>query len=791
MKLVIILFTTAIYAFSFSFVLNSGKENSVPYAVLHLKNEIPFVCAREILDFNKIIYECEISTTQVLKLNDSLTQLVDTKFTPTQNGYKLKIIPKENSRLINADTKLYNKNSVEILPTNVPSRHYFIIISKNLSEFKAQNFGINFPISFEYLKRPSIGALDLNKMPIEYATGDDIRSYLSVKKLYENELFERVADECENAIKLYPKSIFRSEFELFRLLAFDKITTLNLAYKNITSQDIIDISKQWLRAFSSDENYTQVLYLMVRAYLNQDMKGDAFYIIDTLTKEHPEDKFTKLAIIEYAYEIYKDGKTKDALKLLENVLYSAKDIEIASNAALKLTDISVSSSQFNKAKEYILKVINANKDYLLRDKVMLDKIASAFFDKKMYEISAILLELFVQNSKKVDDFYEENLRNLGISLSKMSEKEKARSYLNRYKQEFPNGSYLSDVQSALDEMFFDSNNTNLAQKSAYYDTLIQRYKNEDIGIKALRHKLNLLYGEKKYDEILTYKDKVASANEPDINATLLKSAQNLANEALVRKDCKKAVFLTENFAIRAEITNQFRLFDCMIDTKRFEEAYELAKNHAKTPNLERRAQWLLRLAKILTKMQKFHQVIDVSAEALGIAASLEYSDISEILFYRFEAFLQTNRLNDATSTLRDIESKNSNEPKLMECYYKIAQNAFSSQNFSLASEYSNKLISLQKRLKNNFYSPQIEFLYMNSLSKLNDLREASNIGINLLNSRLKPEDRMRALYQTAEILIQLGHTKEAKIYIDECVKSNFENSWKELCITQNRLFEGN
>lgn len=789
MKVAILLFSIAIYAFSFSFILNSGKENGESYAVLHLKNKIPFVCNSEILDFNKIMYECEIATNQILKLDESITQLVDTQFTPTQNGYKLKIIPKANSRLINADKKLYFNENISNLPINSPSKHYFIVISKKLSEFEKQNFGIDFPISFNYLKRPSIGALDLNKMPIEYASGDDIRSYLAIKKLYQSELFERVADECENAIKLYPKSIFRSEFELFRLLAFDKIIELNLNYKNITSQDIIDISKQWLKIFSSDENYTQVLYLMVKAYLNQDLKGDAFYILDTLSKEHPDDKFTKLAIIKYAYEIYKEGKAKDATKLLEGVLYSAKDVEIASDAALKLAQISISLSKFKQAKEYILKITNANKNYLLGDKNALNSISQAFFNKKMYEICEILLELFVENSKKTDDFYEENLKNLGISLSKLNKREKAHLYLNRYKKEFPNGAYLNGVQGAIDEMFFDANDTNLSQKSAYYDELIKRYENDEIGIKALQHKIDLLFLSKKYDEILTYEDKIKAANQPDINATLHQSALILANEAIVAKNCKKAVFLDEKFGVSQKIANEFKFFDCLMDTARFEAAYEFAQKRTKTTNLANLAQWLLKFTKILSKMQKFNQVIDISAQALGVAASLEYTDISEILFYRFDAFLQTNRLQDAISTLEKIENKSPNSPNLMTCYDKIAKFTLLNQNYELCALYAKKLIETQERLKSKIYSPNVDFIYMNALSKTGQNKDAANVGINLLNTRLSPENRMRALYQTAEILMRLGHTKEAKFYIDECVNSNFDNAWKDLCRAQSKMLE--
>ncbi len=48
MRILILLFFGISLAFSFELVLNSGREESEPFAVLHAKNDEPFTCVQKI-----------------------------------------------------------------------------------------------------------------------------------------------------------------------------------------------------------------------------------------------------------------------------------------------------------------------------------------------------------------------------------------------------------------------------------------------------------------------------------------------------------------------------------------------------------------------------------------------------------------------------------------------------------------------------------------------------------------------------------------------------------------------
>lgn len=788
MKHIILLFLTAVYAFSFSVILNVGEEQGSAYGVLHIQNDTPFSCQTNFLELDKKNYTCVINTEENLKIEDKLTSLVDIKFNKTKNGYELTINPKRNSKLINVNQNLFGSDEIKKKDAGL-STHYSIIIDQTVKMYKKSNDSINFPVTYPDMLYPSIGALDINKMPIQYANGDDIEIYLNIKKLYDMGLYDRVFDETLNTVKIHPNSIFISEFELYKIRSLDKILSSQKIYDNFTPADIIKMSKNWVRNFPSDDNYPEVLRMMLRTYLAQDMPSDASYNLDILTKEHPNSKWTKLAIIDYAGALYKDGKSNDAIKMLESVLYSSDDIQIASEAAFKLTDISIERAKFNDAKEYILKIINANKDYLLKDKNTLASVALAFFEKKIYDISAILYELYISNSKRNDDYYEIVLKNLGISLMRLGEINKANEYLTRYQKEFKEGAYSKEVEEALDELFFEINETNTTKLNSYYKILIERYGNNDIGKKALYEQLKLLYADKKYDEILSYKQKVLDANDANLTNLLNNSALMLANIHLVNNSCKDAIYLSENYEITSAINNQFRLFDCTMQMARYDKAYEFANAHINTKNLEDKVEWLIRVSYSLYKLGRYSEAINASNDAIAIASSLEYSNPTPSYYYRFLSLLELNRFDEAVSTIKALEEFKKDDIKLVEMYDKIAKYATKNSSDSIALMYSKKAIDMQKNLNITLFSPSVNFTYINSLNKIADYEAALNAVKDILNMRLEPADRLRALYQTAEILIKMQNYDEARKYVDECVGSTFNNSWKDLCIMQNNLLK--
>ena len=119
----------------------------------------------------------------------------------------------------------------------------------------------------------------------------------------------------------------------------------------------------------------------------------------------------------------------------------------------------------------------------------------------------------------------------------------------------------------------------------------------------------------------------------------------------------------------------------------------------------------------------------------------------------------------------------------------MAEATYGANDFLNASVYAKKAIDLQKHLHIATFSPKIDFEYIGSLSKLDRLGEALDAARELVDTRLDPESRLRALAQISEIYIKLKRESEAKPYLQECVGSNLQSSWKAICAEQMKLVE--
>lgn len=784
-----VLLLAPLLAFGFSLTLNSGKESGRVYSVLHLKDESEFSCKEQILAYDKKLYLCEISGKSIPKIDDKILSLVQINFTQDKNTTKITITPHANSRLISYKTPLFSSGDVKAVKDEFAT-HHTILIDPTLSEFdKPKRDGINFAPSFNDMKLPSVGALDLNKAPIENPDSHDINLYLDMKKDYDARRYEAVVASSETALRRYTDSIFASEFMLYRLRALDKILEKEESYNEILPIDITNQGKAWMRRFTSDENYSEVLYLVTKSYLKQDMMSDANYTLDILMNEHPNSTWTKMAILEFADKIYTTGKTSDAIKMYEKVLYSANSVDVASRAALSLAQTSINAAKFERAKEYILKILNANESYLLNDIARSMELAGIFHDRKMDDVASRIYEILVEHAKKNDDHYEVALKNLALSLSNTKEVNKAYSYLKRYQEEFKEGGFIAQIDMALDKLFFELNEQNATKLHEYYDTLMDKYGKNEIAQKALKEQVGLYLKEGKFSDVLRYTNQARDMNESGAMSDVNTAAFELAREMIRQDDCKAVVSLVEGYDVSERIEAKFKLFDCYMRLSRFESAYELARANINAKDMLDRIEWLIKLSSALIKVEKYSEALRVADEALAIATKQEYADVSPVLFHRFEALLKLGRISDAVATISAIETLREDDFKVIETYDKISSVAYASSDFVKSAIYAKKAIDLQKKLNITTFSPKINFEYIDSLNKLDRLDEATKASKELVGSKLAPNDRARALAQISEIYIKRKQLSEAKPYINECVGLNFESSWKSICEQQLKLVE--
>lgn len=780
MKAIFALFLP-IFLFSFTLSLNNGIEKGRPYSILEISDTKNFECVEQILAYDTKRYACMLDDDGILQMQDVKLDLMDIYYKKEGDKLFIVVLPKANSRLINVQNELFNDQNVT-RNLDKTSKRFNIVVDPNLSEFdKKEPNGINFSPVFSSLLTPSIGALDFSKAPIEGFDSNDIDIYINIKRAYEKGLFNKVLDDTKIATQRHPQSIFAGEFLLYRLRAMDKIFGQNASLEELTPDDVIKEGKAWIRKFPSDENYAEVLYMIGRAYIKESLLSDAKYMIDILLNEHKNSKFTWLLMLDYADEIYKNGRSKDAIKFYEDVLYSTGDIDIASRAALALAGLNIQKESLNEAKKYILKITNANEKFLLNDRQKASEMAAKFLSSNMPDISARIYEILVQNSKKADEIYEVSLKNLGIALAKSGEINRAYEYLNRYESEFKYGDYLAEVATAKDGLFFELGENNSTKLHAYYKKLIEKYEKSDIGVKAVIADMKLNNDERKFSDTLGYTAIIKDLNQTEGFVLLNYAALELAKEAVRKNECQSVINLSESYDLNRLEIPQFKLFECQIRTARYKDANALALTHIKDENLEDRVEWLVNLSQSSYLLKDYENSVKAANEAISLAQNVEHSDPSPALFYRLYSLLKLDRFSEAMQTLNAAITLKGQEFKLIEAYDTLSRYAYSKNDFANAGIYAKKALQMQTDAKFNAYTPSLNFIYATSSLKLNELDDALDETRYILSLRLKPDERSRALALISDIFIAKKEPKNALPYLNECVKSNLNNAYTALC----------
>ncbi|MBE2984585.1 hypothetical protein CCAL9344_02395 [Campylobacter sp. RM9344] len=779
----VLFFPIFIYAFNLS--LNSGIENGKPYSVLQLSDEEEFECVEQLLAYDTKRYVCMLNDGVLPQIEDTILPLMDIKYKKQDGKLFVIILPKANSRLLNISSELYNDTRAFSSSSSI-SKHFSIIIDQSLKEFDPlKPNGLNFAPDFSELLRPSIGALDLNMAPIEGMDSNDIDLYINIKRAYESGNYPVVVAETKIAIQRHPQSLFASEFLLYRLRALDKIFEKEDRFEDSTPNSLVAEGRAWMRKFAADENYPEVLYIIARAYLKDGIASDAKYMLDTLINEHERSKFTRLTMLDYADYLYKNSRQKEAISFYENVLYNTGDVNIASRAALSLVDANIDKEKFENAKNFILKILNANEKFFMNDPARAINLAGVFVDKNMPDVAAKIYEIIVDNSERNSPFYEVALKNIGINLAKLNDVNRAYAYLKRYESEFKyNGEYSAEVTQALDALFFELKENNSTKLHEHYRSLMDKYDSSDIGKKALVSEMALNFNERKYRDVLSYTQKARDLNLTEATNYLDRAAYELARIGFINNDCQIVINLLENYDVDKISLPQFKLYECYFRTARYNDALNLSKSHIKDENLEDRVEWLVNLSKILYQMKDYEQTVQVANEALGLGAGVEYSDPTPVLFDRFYSLLNLNRIEEAIATLSAIEQLRGQDFKIIEAYNAISEYAFGKNNHATVTVYAKKALELQTRVKINVFSPKLNLLYATSLLKIDSINEALDEAKYILNMKLEPQDRLRALNLISEIYIKLKRYDLAREHLNECVGSNFNSPWKSSCEAQ-------
>ncbi|WP_024954911.1 tetratricopeptide repeat protein [Sulfurospirillum arcachonense] len=792
-KILLLLFFIATQLFSLTIVLNSAKENGTAYAILHIEDTQSVDCQIVPQDLDKKIYLCKFNKIVKTPISAKKMSLVNIDFLEKEKEFYIRIEPKVKSKLIPVGNALYANKEVTGKQNKKNFKHWSILLYEKSPFLQdEERDSIDFPIMYSKNLKPYIGALDLNGAPISYAQSKDIRLYLRLKKSYKQKKYRDVVEDSIDAIKKFPQTIFKSEFLLYRLKALDKGMEENesdIAVK-FDSNDIVREGKVWIKSFPSDNNIPEVIMLIAKAYLKMGFKSDANYFMDILISEHEDSPFTKKAILVFADSLYNSRKKDKAIKLYQDVLYSAKDLDIAAEAAIRLSNSEMNRGKIDSAREYLVKVLDANKEYLLKDRVASFKFAKKLASKNLYDVASKVADVLLDGLKKTDENREALLRDSGLWHTKANNIKEAYARLQQYLKEYKNGDFVKEVQTSLDELFFELNETNETKLANYYDTLIKKYKNK-IGDKAVVEKAKLFLSQKKYKDVLKMQNMLEYVSEKNATTTnkFVQSAADALVKLSIKKDeCMQAVNYIETYKLDIETFDKANIFNCLIRTSRFEKAKKLSEKYIKESNLNKRVTWLERYLLSQYKLNKYASAVDVGDDIISLSKSLKIKPKNKTLQMIFFSLMKLEKLEKAIEIAKLIEKNSPNELNNSDVFIEIVKKAVDDRNDLLLKEYANKIIALQKKHNSYVHTPIVELSLIGALQRLEKPKEALGIAKSLLNKNIALKDKTRAYYNAGELSMKLKQNEEAKKYFKQCADIKVKSSWKDICEQNLKLF---
>lgn len=786
MRIIFLLLLNVYILFAFELTLNTGRENKQSFAVLHVQNDLDFTCQKFTTE-NKIRFECIIPGVVDTPLNNQNFATFDLKFVKETQKIKMIILPKTDARMFDLSQNIYIDKELSN-STSHKSKGFTFIFTDNLirkKEYDGLNFGINFP----YESLPYVGALDLNSNPVIIPQSADINTYLRIKDEYDKANYQQVAIDADNAIKRYTKSIFMSEFILYKLRAENQLYTQDPSFRDrkILEKMIAD-AKNWTRTFTSDRNFFEVSYIMLRAYIALSKNSDINYMMSILNNQ-PNNYFSQLAKLDYADYLYGLRERSKAIDIYEDIYLNTKNLDLAARAATALAKDNILNNNINKAIEYTNVVLKANPQYFGKDRFRSLELAKLFDQNKQYNLSSNIYQNVFDKMSRVNREYEEVLKDLALNLCLAGKADEAKKYIDLYLNEYlDDGKYLDEIRKVRDELFFvmDDENSTLSHK--HYAKLMKEYaqKDENIVNKALDKDIQLYYKEGNFSAILGYKKQIEERKLPNSLKLLQQAAVDLLNNKLKSDNCIEATAIFGQFKaykLGQKINDKKHMLNCFIRTSKIEEAMDYAdKNYNEDPIF-----FGLKKASMLYDNKQYGQVLKIAKEIADSKILKSDEENFKAYYLQFLSYLKIDDYNKAINVLKILETFPMNF-NMVEAYDALLSYAHDHKMQTTILTYAPKAIDYQNLKGINLYSPNLEFIYLDTLAKINENEKSLAVLTDLLKLKLSDDDRARALYIQSLTYEKMKNIEAEKESLQQCLKLKPSN-WQNLCRDKNQILK--
>jgi tetratricopeptide (TPR) repeat protein len=759
--------------------LQGAKENFENYSTLHIKDKNKFLCQEMTDDFDvvtKIVCAFSKAPSQKLKTLQNDFFKIETQI--KKKTFFLIITPYKKMKLFPVIFNLSEDDSVYKVNAKL-SLHWMIVgYNKEIPFIKTQDsseVAINFPFYLEKDKLPYVGSLDMKGNPVHIQEIQDVSDYLTIKRLYKEKKYEKCLILIDEVMLEYPFSLFNAELLYYKIRVNSKLSENN--------DEVIALSKVYLREFSSDDNVAEVLSLTARANSLSNMNAQADYFFDRLFSEHGDSPYSKWGYIYKGNMLEESGASSKALEYYKKALIETADIDIAATAAFAIALNKTYNGNKAEASKYIMKIIKAKPSFFVTEYSKSLNMMETFAEEGDYETAASIAIAIVNETNTEYDEYESLLKNIGIWLAKTPEKEKALTALNNYFKKFPDGLYVEEVQVAKDSLFFDVSDANVSTKIADYNNLINTYVDDSIGKRAIYEKAKLMTKNKMFSDVLEFKDELLALDTtlyPDTQKIVDNAALGVMEIALKNKECYSVLKISSEYSIKLSDKWDDGLYACAMKGADFPLAKKIASKNLKSENMQMRKKWLYRHIKVDFATGNYSDVVKASQELITLIdddKESKYKDVYRVLFDTYDRLENANKMIES---IVDVQKVFGSSYKDIERYISVMAIGSDRNNNNLVLKYGNEVMSIQKASNSYTQSPFVEFaLYQAYISK-DDFNKALEVIKSLDSVELNKGNRSRQKYLLGSIYERLWRGEEAQVAYQESIDADPESAWAKL-----------
>ena len=777
----------SINSFALEISLLGAKENHQNYSTLHIKEKNKFLCQKQTDDFDKTIgIVCAFSTKPNKKINKIQNDFFEIKTEIKNKTFFLIIKPFKKMKLIPVIYDLAHEDTTYDADVKL-SKHWMVIgYDKELPYIKKQKYNhnaINFPFTLDKNMIPFVDGLDIKGNPVYIKEVEDVKEFIKVKKLYAKGNYELCIEKIEEILKKYPNTLFKAEFLYYKILVFNKLEMYD---------EIVDLSKIFLREYSSNDNIAEVLSVTVKAYGQIGQTTSADYFFDRLINEHSDSVYAKWGMIYMGQMQFETGSSIQAIKYYKRALKETQDIDVAITAAFRLSVYYINYGDKVKAVEYINKIIKAKPSYFVKEYEMAKEVMYQLADVKEYDSAAGIASALLDNIDKDHDDAEKLLRDKAIWLSKTDSKIDALEALNEYIEKYEYGAYENEVMRAKDSLFFETDDENLSVRIAQFDKLIDIYSDDTIGEKAVYEKAKLLLKNEMFEDALNLKDELLAIDNTkykDTKEIIFNSAVGFMKQSLKKQECSSVLAISDEYNITLSDKWDDGIYNCAMKGADYVLAKRIAIKNIKSKNLEFRKKWLFRYIKIDFATGNYSDVIDASKELIILIQNDKKSEYLDVYRYMFDTYQRLEQHDNMLKAIVKLQKFFGVVYKDIERYVSVMGVGVSKKDNTIIIKYAKDVILIQEKSNSFTQSPYVEFTLYAAYIDIEDFNKALETIKSLNNVELNKKDKARQQYLLGSVYTKLWRDSEAKKAYDEVIKLDPTSAWAELARSAKSMLE--